>query len=149
VSDSARVLLAAALLSASAFAAFVWRLVRIDQDEPARRVAELRLSQWAAVLLAASAGLPIGLSVSGAGHPLAHLDAALAVGFVVVAGTILQRDPRAGLGLAAAAFLAHALVDVAHRPGWLPADVAPRWLIVGSATYDLCVAALCFWARRR
>jgi hypothetical protein len=149
VSDTARVLLVAALLSASAFAAFVWRLARLDPNEPARRIAELRVSQWAAVLLAATAAVPMGLAASGAAPPLAHLDAALAVLFVTAAGAILQREPRTSLTLAAGAFLLHAATDAAHRPGWLSPDLGPRWLIAGGATYDLCMAVLCFWARRR
>lgn len=141
-------LLAAALLSSSALVVFVWRLVRLESDDPVRRVGELRVAQWAALLLAARAAIPIGLAVAGADQPLAHLDAAIGIGFAIAAGGLLLREPRQALGLAAAAFLAHALVDAAHRPGWLAPDLAPRWMIVGGATYDLVMAALCFRARR-
>jgi hypothetical protein len=81
--------------------------------------------------------------------PDAHLDAAIGVGFVALAGLVLLREPRDGLFLAAAAYILHALVDLAHRPGWLSPDLAPRWYIVGCASYDVYIAALCYWARRR
>ena len=49
----------------------------------------------------------------------------------------------------AIAFVAHALVDIAHRPGWLSPAIAPQRFIAGCAAYDVYVAALCFWARGR
>ncbi|MFI5178905.1 MAG: hypothetical protein ACHQO8_10095, partial [Vicinamibacterales bacterium] len=81
--------------------------------------------------------------------PGGHLDAAIGVGFMLVAGLILLRDPREGLAIAAAAFVLHALVDIAHRPGWLSPDLAPRWYVVGCASNNVLIAALCYWARRR
>jgi hypothetical protein len=62
---------------------------------------------------------------------------------------VIQREPRAALIIAATAFVAHALTDLAHRPGWLSPDLSPRWYVVGSAIYDVCVAALCYVATRR
>ena len=141
-------LLAAALLSSSAIAAFVWRIVRLEADDPIRRVAELRLAQWVTLLLAARAAIPIGLAVAAETQPFAHLDASIGIAYLLIAGALLLRDPRQALGLVAAAFLSHALIDAAHRPGWLSPDLAPRWMLIGGATYDLVVAALCYWARR-
>jgi hypothetical protein len=40
-------------------------------------------------------------------------------------------------------------VDIAHRPGWLSPDLAPRWYIVGCASFNVYLAALCYLARRR
>jgi hypothetical protein len=149
VTDSARVLLTAALLSASALAVFAWRVNRIDAAQPHRIVGELWLAQWAAILLATIGGTSIGFAVAATGVPAAHLDVALGVGFVVAAAIILRRDPHDALLLAALAFVVQALVDVAHRPGLLSPDLAPRWYTAGCAIYSLYVAAICYWTRRR
>jgi hypothetical protein len=68
---------------------------------------------------------------------------------VVLAGVALLREPRTGLLIAALGLLGHAIADVSHRPGWLSVDLVPRWYVVGSAIWDLAVAAVCVWARRR
>lgn len=142
-------LLTAALLSASAMAVFAWRINRIDPSQPHRIVGELWLAQWSGILLAAIGGMSIGLAMAATGVPVAHLDVALGVGFIVVAGIILRREPRDALLLAALAFVGQALVDVAHRPGMLSPDLAPRWYTAGCAIYSLYVAAMCYWVRRR
>jgi hypothetical protein len=105
--------------------------------------------QWAGVLLAAISAIPIGLALAAREAPLAHLDIAVAAIFIGVAGFVLQRDPREGLLLACAGFFAHALLDIAHRPGWLSPDLAPRWFTVGCAIYNVVLAGWCFWVRRR
>lgn len=56
----------------------------------------------------------------------------------------LVRDPRQALTMLALTLAAHALVDVAHRPGLLPDGVAPRWYLVGCAVYDVYIGALCY-----
>ncbi|MFO7301962.1 MAG: hypothetical protein DIU54_006025 [Acidobacteriota bacterium] len=148
MNDTARVLLTAAVLSAAVVAMLAWRLVRLEIDEAERLIGELRLMQWAGVLLAAVGAVPIGLAVATAA-PLAHLDIALGAIFVGIAGFVMQRDPREGLLVACTALLAHALLDIAHRPGWLAADLAPRWYTVGCAVHNVLLAALCFLIRRR
>lgn len=149
MTDTGRVLLTAVALSASAFGALAWRVSRIDAAQPDRLVGELRVAQWAAMLLAATAGVPIGFAVALPTMPGGHLDATLAVGFMLLAGVVLLRDPREGLFLASIGFVLHALVDIAHRPGWLSPDLAPRWYIVGCAIFNVYLAAMCFLARRR
>jgi hypothetical protein len=149
MTDTGRVLLTAVVLSASAFGVLSWRVSRIDATQPERLVGELRVAQWAAMLLAATAGIPIGLAVALPTMPGGHLDATLAVAFLLLAGVVLFRDPREGLLLASIGFVLHALVDIAHRPGWLSPDLAPRWYVVGCASFNVYLAALCFLARRR
>ncbi len=80
---------------------------------------------------------------------MGHLDASLGVVFVGLGGIVLQREPRDGLLLAMGLFLVHALINIAHRPGWLSTDVAPHWFTVGCAIYDVYLAGLCFWVWRR
>ncbi len=149
VSDTARVLLTAAVLSTIALATFAWRVLHTDVDDSDRLIGELRLMQWAGVMLASVSGIPIGLALAAHGAPLAHLDIAVAAMFVGMAGLVLQRDPREGLLLACAGFFAHALIDIAHRPGWLSPDLAPRWYTIGCAVHNVFLAGWCFWVRRR
>jgi hypothetical protein len=58
-------------------------------------------------------------------------------------------DPRRALLIAGTALVAHAGLDLAHRPGMLSTDLFPHWYLIGCASYDGYVAALCFIARRR
>jgi hypothetical protein len=149
VTDTARALLSAAVLSGSATGFFAWRLSRIAADEPERLVGELRLAQWAALLLAVSGAISIGLAIGAPATTTGNIDVTLGVAFVILSGIVLRREPRDALLLAAAGFLVHALTDIAHRPGWLSPDLAPRWYAVGSAVFDVYLAGVCYWARRR
>jgi hypothetical protein len=149
VTETARLLLIAAVLSASALGVFAWRLLRSDPAAPERLIGELRLAQACAILLAVTGGAWLGL---GAGHEaelLSSLDVTIAIVYAILAVVALQLEPRQALLLLAAAFVAHALIDIAHRPGWLSQAIAPRWFIAGCAAYDVFVGAVCFWARRR
>ena len=78
-------------------------------------------------------------------QPGVGFDIALAVGFFVAAATTIVREPRQALTVLALAFAAHAIADVAHRPGWVLAeDIAPRWYAIGCAVYDVYIGALCY-----
>ena len=149
MTDTARVLLTFAILSGVAVSVFARRITQMDPMQPERLIGELRLAQWAAILLAAAGAIPIGLSVAHQAVPFGHLDAAIGVAFIGLAGIVLQRDPREALLMVAGGFILHALVDLAHRPGVLSPDLAPRWFTAGCATYDVYLAAVCYWARRR
>lgn len=149
MTDTARALLTAALLSGSALAALAVRVRRIDPESPQRLIGELHLSQWVAVLLAATGAMPLGLAVAGGPILLGAFDVTIGVAFIGLAGVMLQRHPRQALLLATSAFVLHALVDIAHRPGLLSPDLAPRWFTVACAVYDIYIAAVCYWARWR
>ena len=56
-----------------------------------------------------------------------------------------MRDPRQALTIVALAFAAHAVLDVAHRPGVLPEGVAPRWYSVGCAVFNVYIGAVAYW----
>lgn len=147
--DTGRLVVTAFILSGSALGVFAWRVAGIDPTQPQRLIGELRLAQGMAILLAVTGGAWLGLAVKAGGEPLAGLDVTASVAVIVAAGFALVSDPRQALGILAGAFMAHALIDVAHRPGWLSPLVAPRWFAVGCAAYDVYLAALCYWARRR
>ena len=148
MSDTARILLTTAVLSSTAFAMFVWKLTRLDSGGPDRLVGQLRLAQWGALVLAAIAGVSLGLTIAHDEGPFGSLEVTLAAAFLIVAAVAMLREPRSALYVLTIAFVLHALFDIAHRPGVLPA-VVPQWYAVGSSIYDLCIAALCYWAARR
>lgn len=128
-------------------AGFTWQAVRtalIPVSSPERLVAELRLAQIAALLLSLVAGAYIGFAAGNEARPGVGADIAMAVGFFLVAATTLVRDPRQALTILALAFAAHAVVDVAHRPGLLPDGIAPRWYAIGCAVIDVYLGALCY-----
>ena len=149
MSDTVWLVLVAAVLSASAVTMMSWQIARTDPRQPDRLVGELRLARWAGILVAAVGGISIGLASARPDLAIGHLDAALGVVFVGLGGILLQREPRDGLLLAVGLFLVHALINIAHRPGWLSIDVAPHWFTVGCAIYDVYLAGLCFWVWRR
>jgi hypothetical protein len=139
-----------ALIAFLAIAAgFTWQTIKtalIPVASPDRLVAELRLAQVGALLLSLTGGAYIGFASSPASemNPGAGADIALAVGFFLIAATTLVRDPRQALTILALAFASHAIVDVAHRPGLLPAGIAPRWYSIGCAVFDVYIGALCY-----
>jgi hypothetical protein len=139
----------AAVLSAGAVAALVWRTRAFDASSPERLIGELGVARWAAALIAGVGGISIGLAVARPELPLVHVDAALGVIFIGIGGIVLLREPRDGLLVAAGALLLHALLNIAHRPGWLPVELASHWFRAGLAIYDVLLAAMCFWVRRR
>ena len=125
----------------TALAVLTWQTVRIPGHAPHRVVAELRLAQAAAVLLAFSAAFLAGLGASAPG-PVAALDMACAVLVAGLALMTLVRDPRAALAWIAAAFLGRAVLDLAHLLGFLPM-VADGAVLAGSVAANVCAAALC------
>ncbi|MCC6162011.1 MAG: hypothetical protein IT182_01535 [Acidobacteria bacterium] len=140
-SDASRALAGGALTLVAAMAVLTWQTIRIPSHAPHRVVAELRLAQAAAVLLAFSAAFLAGLAASTAG-PVAALDMACAVLACGLALMTLVRDPRAALTWLGAAFGVRALLDLVHLMGWLP-TVAPSTVLTGSAAANAAVAVLC------
>lgn len=129
-------------------AGFTWQSIRtavIPTSSPERLIAELRLAQLAALLLAISAGAYVGLAVAREEMQGVGFDVALAIGFLVLAAATMVHEPRQALTLLALGFAAHAVLDVAHRPGSiLPEGIAPRWYFVSCAVYNVFIGALCY-----
>jgi uncharacterized protein DUF6010 len=128
-------------------AAFTWQSVRtssIPTSSPQRLIDELRLAQMAALLLTLAAGAYIGFAVGRENEPGVGFDISFAVCFLLVAAVTMVRDPRQALTIVALAFAAHAILDVAHRPGLLPDGLAPRWYAIGCAVFDVYIGALCY-----
>lgn len=128
-------------------AGFTWFSIRtaaLPTSTPQRLIDELRLAQFAALLLTLTAGAYVGFAVVRENEPGVGLDVAFAIGFLIAAGTSMIKEPRQALTIVALAFAAHAVLDVAHRPGLLPDALAPRWYSIGCAVYDVYIGALCY-----
>ena len=145
MSEGARTLLAAAVFLAAGFTWQGLRTAALPVASPERLIAELRLAQVAAFLLAGVAAAYLGVAATHENVPGAGLDVALAIGFGLLAGSTLVRDPHQALTIVALAFVAHALLDIAHRPGGLPEDLAPRWYSVGCAVLNVYLGAVTYW----
>jgi hypothetical protein len=144
ISEAARALILVGLALIAGFGWMVLRTLRLPTSAPDRLVAELRMAQFAAVMLALTAGASLGLTAANDGRPEVSIESALALTFFAVATIAPLRDPREALTVLALAFGAHALVDISHRPGLLPDQLAPRWFVIGCAIHNLCAGMLCY-----
>jgi hypothetical protein len=149
MSEGIRTLLVAAGAIGAAFCFQSIKTAMIPVSSPERLVAELRLAQIAALLLTLSAGAYIGFAATSDGRTGIGLDITLAAGFFVLCAYTMTCDPRQALTLLALGFAAHAIIDVAHRPGVLPDAVAPSWYAVGCASYDVFMGAVCYFPMLR
>lgn len=120
------------------------RAARVPVSSPERLVAEFRLMQIGSLLLVLVAGAYLGFAAAAAERTGVGMDVLLALAFLVVAAVVLTRDPREGLTILALAFAAHALVDILHRPGLPPGDIAPRWYATGCASLNVYLGALSY-----
>ena len=138
----------ALLVAGAALALVVIRLsvnaTKADTNSPQRLIAELRLAQFAALLLVLTAGVYIGFALAHASVSGSGLDVALGVGFLVLATVAVSQDPRLALTLLAAAFAGHAVVDLLHSAEVLPAEALPAWYGTACAMYDVAIAAVCY-----
>lgn len=149
MTETARALLVAAVLTGLGLVAFVMRLIRIDPAEPARLIGELRFAHWMSATIAAVGGAWLGLAAARSGQLETGIDLTIAIALIVLGAWTLQRDTRQALAVLCVAFLAHAIIDTAHRPGFLAADLAPRWFTLGCAGFNVLLSALCYRVQRR
>ncbi|MEC9302371.1 MAG: hypothetical protein VYA90_05545 [Acidobacteriota bacterium] len=144
MSDVLQALLVTAVASGAGFVWLSLRTLQLDTNAPSRLIAELRLAQIGALLLAFVAGSYIGFAGVASTAAGGGLDIALALGFFVVAASAPTRDPREALIILATAFVAHAVVDILHRPGALSVGIVPQWYLIGCAVYNIAIGALCY-----
>lgn len=149
MTETARVLLTAVVLSGVGLTVLTWRLTRTTSGAPDRLVAQLHLSHWAALVLAIQGAIGMGLAISSESAPAAALELALGLVPIVAAILVLRSEPVQALQLAALALGIHAVLAFAHRPGWLEPDLAPAWFWLGQLTYDLYIATLCSVSSRK
>lgn len=143
-SDTLRAILFAFFALLGALAWLAVRAARIPSGTPPRLVAEFAVVRLASLLLAVAAGLSIGVAAAREHLPAGALDVALAAGFVAIAAVAQTKDPRQALMLLSGGFAAHALLDIAHRPGLLSPDLGPHWFLIASAVYDVSAGAICY-----
>ena len=125
----------------------VWLALCAWRAEPTngqRLVAELRLAQFAALLLALAAAVPMGFALAHDAVAGTGLVMAIAAGCFSVAALVTTWEPVRALTALAMAWGTHALADLAHGAGLLPPDIVPGWYPPAGATYDVLVAALCY-----
>lgn len=144
MTEGLRTILVAAAALGGALGYFAVRTARLPSFAPDRLVAELRLAQLAALVLALTAGAHVGFAARAGEIPGAGLDVALAVGFFVLAALATFGEPRRALATVALGFVGHAVADLLHRPGWLLPEIAPPWYTTGCAAYDVLLATLCY-----
>ena len=144
MSDVLQALLVTAVASGAGFVWLSLRTLQLDTNAPSRLIAELRLAQIGALLLAFVAGSYVGFAGVASTAAGGGLDIALALGFFVVAASAPTRDPREALIILAIAFVAHAIVDILYRPGALSVGIVPQWYLIGCAVYNIAIGALCY-----
>ena len=125
----------ALIVAGAALAIAIVRLsilaVRTDNNSPARLVAELRLAQFGALVMAVVAGTYVGFALTQSEVNGSGLDLALA-------------EPATALTLGAAGFGGHAVVDLLHGATLLPSASVPEWYPTACALYDVAVAGVCY-----
>lgn len=144
MSDTLLTVSIAALVIGTGFTWLGIRTAGIPVSSPERLVAELRLAQIAALLLATTTGAYIGFAVGHEHQPGAGIHVAVAIGFFLVGASTLIRDPRQALTILALAFAAHAVVDVARGPGAFLAGVTPDWYAIGCAVFNVYMGAIAY-----
>src|SRR4029453_13647468 len=145
MTEASRTILVAARSGAAGMTWQALRTAAIPLTSPDRLIAELRPAQIAALVLVAAAGAYLGFAVTHEAQPGVGLDIALALGFGILAGVTLVRDPRQALTLLGLAFPAPAGVDGPPQPGVLPEGAAPRWYALGCAVFNVYVGAVTYW----
>ncbi|MPY87149.1 MAG: hypothetical protein GEU99_04425 [Luteitalea sp.] len=143
-SEGSQALLVAGAALVATLVTMAIRTLRVPLNAPDRLVAELRLAQVASLVLAFVAAVWLGVAAVHEHKLGTTLDVMIALLFFAVAATAYLREPREALTLLSIAFASHAVIDVLHRPGWLPPDIAPRWFVVGCAVVDAIAAGLCY-----
>ena len=144
MTDATRALLVACAALALALIRLSVVATTADAASPQRLVAELRLAQFAALMLVLTAGVYIGFALAHASTTGSGLDVALGVGFLALASVAVTQDPRRALTLLAVAFAGHAVVDLLHGAQVLPADALPDWYATACAIYDIGIAGVCY-----
>ena len=144
MTDAARALLVASVALAMVAIRLSVIAMKADATSPERLVAELRLAQFAALLLVLTAGVYIGFALAHEATTGSGLDVALAVGFLVLAAVSVTKDPRVALTLLAVAFAGHAVIDLIHGAEILPSEALPGWYSTACAFYDVAIAGVCY-----
>jgi hypothetical protein len=144
VSDGGIALTLATLAIAAHVGWMSARVTSLPANAPERLVGELRLAQLAGLVLCLVAGASAGLAIAQWQVPGAGMTLALAAGFLLITTNAILREPHDALTMLAVAFLAHAVVLILHRPGWLPELIIPGWYARDCATLCVVIAALCY-----
>lgn len=145
ISEGALALLLVSVVLVGSFAWMTARTLRLPTSDPNRLVAELRLAQFGATLLALVAGASLGVAALNEARSGIAVEGALTLGLFAIAVVAPLRDPREALLWLVAGFAAHAGLAALHRPGGLFDELLlPRWFLMGNIIQDVCLGALCY-----
>ena len=144
LTDAELALIIASVVMALALVRLSLAASRADPTAPDRLVAELRLAQFAALILVLTAGVYVGFALAHGSSQGSGIDVALAVGFLVLASLAVTQEPGAALTMLALGFAGHAAVDLLHGAGALPSDALPNWYSTACAIYDVGIAGVCY-----
>ena len=117
---------------------------RADPSAADRLVAELRLAQFAALILVLTAGVYVGFALAHGASAGSGIDVALAVWFLVLASVAITQEPGHALTILALGFAGHAMLDLLHGAGTLPSNALPNWYSTACAIYDVGIAGVCY-----
>lgn len=123
-----------------------WLALGARRAEPTsgqRLVAELRLAQFAALLLAFAAAVPMGFALGHHDAAGAGLVVAIAAGCFTTAGLVTTWEPVRALTALTVTWGAQAMAALAHGVGLLPPEIVPGWYPAAGAAYGVAIAALC------
>ena len=98
----------------------------MESSNPNRLITELRLAQYAALLMVLTAGVYIGLALAQEQQPRFELEIAFSTGFILLATLATTWVPTKALTGLALAWIFHAIIDLGHiaevlsgmRPSW-------------------------------
>ncbi len=140
-------------ISALAFSCgVIWlssQAANMEPSNPNRLVAELRLAQYAALLIVLTAGVYIGLAMAQEHHPRVELDIAFSTGFILLAAIAITWVPERALTTLAMAWTAHAIIDLGHIAE-LFSPIRPAWYPTTCAMHNVVIAGFCYlpvWRR--
>lgn len=150
MTDADRTLVVAAALSAMSAAAWAWRVRGLDPSGPARRVAELRTANGAALLVAALGAAGLAFGYDSATPSLAAAAVAGGLACLILGAVLLHLEPAVSLRLGAFALLSVTLAAgiVTVRAGAAGAAPMLRPVHIGMALYAGYMGALCVFVRR-
>jgi len=121
----------------------------IEASNPNRLIAELRLAQYAALLMVLTAGVYIGLALGQEQQPRFELEIAFSTGFILLATLSTTWVPKKALTGLALAWIFHAIIDLGHIAEVLSV-MQPSWYSTTCAIHNVVLAGFCYlpiWRR--
>tara|TARA_B100000029_G_scaffold282148_1_gene276121 strand:+ start:1854 stop:2303 length:450 start_codon:yes stop_codon:yes gene_type:complete len=140
-------------VSALAFSCgIIWisnQAINMQTSHPNRLITQLRLSQYAALLMVLTNGVYIGLALAHEQQPRFELEIALSTGFILLATITTTWAPEKALTVLSIGWIMHAILDLAHIAEVLSV-IQPSWYSTACAMHNVVLAGFCYlpvWRR--